>query len=77
MCDCIETMEIRLQTETGDKEAFIDAPLDLDRKIRCFNAKGCYRGKFRGTFQNNLLIVHIPFTCCPWCGKKYKESTNE
>jgi hypothetical protein len=72
-CNCIEQIEEKLRKATGDDEAFLSTTLDIEKRIRVFNAKGYYRGKLLGKFKKNFLLSYIAFTHCPFCGKKYIE----
>jgi len=75
-CNCIEDIEEKLRQATGDDEAFLSTDFDIDNRVRVFNAKGFYRGKLLGKFKKNFLLSYIPFTHCPFCGKKYIEEVN-
>jgi hypothetical protein len=78
-CDCIEKVEEKLRTETGDPKAKIKtgfrfvagksiAPDDFIPIAVHYRKK-----KKDGTFSTKRINHHILGAYCPFCGKKYKE----
>jgi hypothetical protein len=73
-CNCIDRVEAELRKNTGDDEAFLETVYDVKEKVRRFNAKGFYRGKFLDKFlKKNFSLAYVSFDYCPFCGKKYVE----